>query len=121
MDATHDVGGQQSPPAPGAVLETAERLREDIRVTGQVLHDHVEELRHHLNHRVESLRNPFGLRESVAESPLVACSVAFVAGLVLSGVRSRPVPTAIVQHVGGALGSSLAGQIAARMLRSLGV
>lgn len=119
MDATHDAVGQEPSTAAGDVLETAERLREEIRVTGQVLHDHVDELRQHLNHRVESLRNPFGLRESVEQRPLVACSVAFAAGVVISGLRNRPVPTAIVRHFGGVLGSSLVGQVAARMLRSL--
>jgi hypothetical protein len=118
MDAANDVAGNKPSTIPGVVLETAERLRGEIEATSKALHDHVEELRQHLHYRAESVRNPFGIRESVTQRPLVACSVAFVAGLVLSGVRSRPVPRAIVQHVGGALGSSLAGQITARLLRS---
>jgi hypothetical protein len=119
MDAAHDVKGQEPSPAPGEVLKTAERLRKDIQATSKVLHEHVEELRQHLNQRVESLRNPFGLRESVEQHPFAVCGAAFVAGLAISGLRNRPVPTAMVRHIGGAFGSSLAGQLAARVIQSL--
>jgi len=118
MDATHDVVGRESQSAPGEVFETAERLHEEIRVTGQALHDHFEELRRNLTHRVESLSNPFGLRESVEARPLVACGAAFIAGVVFSGVRNRPAPAALAQQVWGILSSALAGQVTARIFRS---
>lgn len=118
MDATHNVEATASQPASEEAMQTAKHLREEIAATGKVMQQHVEDLLQHLNHRIELLRNPFGLRDSVRERPLLACGATFVAGLVIGRMRSESVVPAIARNLWGAFGSSLVDQVAAKIFRS---
>ncbi len=118
MDAAHNVEAVGAQPASGEDLQTAEYLREEIAATGKVLQQHVEDLRQNINHRVELLRNPYGLRDSVRERPLLACGAAFVAGLAIGTVRGESVVPVIARNLWSAFGSSLVEQVAAKIFRS---
>ncbi|MFN4894734.1 MAG: hypothetical protein ACK5GN_04495 [Pseudomonadota bacterium] len=116
MDAAHDVE-HNPPPAPGEVLKTAESLREEIEATSRLLHDHVDQLREQLQHRLESFRNPLGLRKRVVEHAFGACGVAFGAGVLLGLLRG--VKGAEIRRVGSNLGGAITGQVVSRVLDRL--
>jgi ElaB/YqjD/DUF883 family membrane-anchored ribosome-binding protein len=119
MDATHDVG-PESPhtPLPASEEEgkTAESLREEIEATSRILHDHVDELKERVQHRIDSLRNPLGLHDRLVERPLAACGVAFLAGMAVGVLRGNRGLHGAARRVGSSLGSSFASQLASRLL-----
>jgi hypothetical protein len=119
MDATHNVVPEQPPaplPASEEVVKTAESLREEIEATSRLLHDHVDELKERVQHRIDSLRNPLGLHDRLVERPLAACGVAFLAGITVGVLRGNRGLHGAARRVGSSVGSSFASQLASRLL-----
>lgn len=109
MDAAHYV---EPSPLPGEALKTAEALREEIQATSTLLHKHVEELRDHMQHRLDSIRNPLGLRDRIADYPFAACGIALAAGVVVGAARGSRIPRTLARRVGRTLGTTVVGQLA---------
>lgn len=115
MDAAYDVGREISP-GQGEKLQTAESLRDEIEATSRLLHEHIDELRERLQHRIDSLRNPLGLHDRVAQHPFAACGIALVAGATVGFLRSAEgAPREVARRVGARVGDTIAGQIASRV------
>jgi hypothetical protein len=114
MDAAYDVG-REIPPGQGEKLQTAESLRDEIEATSRILHEHIDELRERLQHRIDSLRNPLGLHDRVVQHPFTACGIALVAGATVGFLRSAEgAPREVARRFGARVGDTIAGQVASR-------
>ena len=124
MDATGNLESEP-PPAPGEVLRRTEELRHEIEATSRLLHEHIAELGDHLRgnieHRVEALSNPFGLRDRFEQHPLSSCALALALGVSVARLSQRRSGFASAREgFAGAIKRALVARVVEGVVRSIG-